>query len=174
MEAPTTPVTTSAIGIRYGLLLGLVSVIFSFIQLTFISDPETPLRWLSILILIVGIVLAHKQFKQLNGGFMSYGEGVGIGAIMSAVSGIIGGLFTYIYFTFIDPTYMQRVMELTRSRMEERGMTDAQVDQAMGMTEKFATGPLSMLFTILGALLMGVILSLIISAVTKNTRPEFE
>lgn len=174
METPATPVTTSSVGIRYGLILGLVSVIFSFLQLTFIEDPETPLRWLSVIILIGGIVLTHKQFKQQNQGFMSYGQGLAIGTIVSAVSGVIGGVFTYIYFTFIDPSYMARVMELTRSRMEEKGMPDAQIDQAMAWTQKFATGPISMLFTILGALLMGFLISLVVSAFTKNSRPEFE
>ncbi|MBO0360053.1 DUF4199 domain-containing protein [Hymenobacter sp. BT186] len=174
METPATPVTTSSVGIRYGLLLGLVSVIFSFLQLTFIEDPETPLRWLSVIILIGGIVLAHKHFKQQNQGFMAYGQGLAIGTIVSAVSGIIGGVFTYIYFTFIDPSYMARVMELTRSRMEEKGMPDAQIDQAMAWSEKFTTGPISMIFPILGALLMGFLISLVVSAFTKNSRPEFE
>jgi uncharacterized protein YjeT (DUF2065 family) len=174
METPATPVTPASVGIRYGLLMGLASVIFSFLQLTFIEDPETPLRWIGVVILVIGIVLAHKQFKQQNQGFMSYGQGLAIGAITSAVSGVIGGVFTFTYFTFIDPSYMARVMELTRSRMEEKGMPDAQIDQAMAWTEKFATGPISMVFAILGGLLMGFLVSLIISAFTKNPRPEFE
>jgi len=174
METPATPVTTSAIGIRYGLLLGVISVIFSFLQLTFIDDPQTPLRWLSVVFLIAGIVLAHKQFKQHNQGFMSFGQGLAIGTILSAVSGVISGLFTYVYFTFIDPSYMTRVMEMTRSRMEDQGLTDAQVDNAMAMTQKFATGPISMVFAMLGALLVGFLISLVVSAVTKNPRPEFE
>ena len=174
METPATPVTPSSVGIRYGLLLGLASVIFSFLQLTFIADPETPLRWLSVVILIGGIVLAHKHFKQQNQGFMSYGQGLTIGTVASVVSGVIGGVFTYIYFTFIDPNYMARVMELTRSRMEEKGMPEAQIDQAMAWTEKFTTGPISMIFPILGALLMGFLISLVISAFTKKSRPEFE
>lgn len=174
MENTTTPVTTTSVGIRYGLLTGLVSIIFSFLQLSFIEDPETPLRWLSLLILVGGIWLAHKQFKQLRGGFMAYGEGLGIGTIVAAVSGGLGGVFSYIYLTFIDPGYMQRVMNLTRSRMEEKGMDDAQVDQAMAMVKKFSGGALSTVFAVLGALLIGFILSLIISAITKNPRPEFE
>jgi Protein of unknown function (DUF4199) len=174
MENTATPVTTTSVGVRYGLLTGLVSVIFSFLQLSLIDDPETPLRWLSLVILAVGIWLAHKQFKQLNNGFMSYGQGLGTGTILATVSGVIGGVFSYIYFTFIDPTYMQRVMDLTRSRMEEKGMDDAQVDQAMAMAEKFS-GPMSTtIFAVLGALLIGFIISLVISAITKNPRPEFE
>lgn len=174
METPTTRVSTSSVGLRYGLLTGLVSVIISFLQLTFIDDPETPLRWLTLVVMIVGIVLAHKQYKSLNSGFMSYGQGLGIGTIVAAVSGVIGGVFTYVYMTFIDPTYMQRIMELTRTRMEDQGLDDAQIDQSMAMVEKFSGGPLSTVFAILGAVLIGFLISLIVSAFTKNPRPEFE
>ncbi|MBC6698201.1 DUF4199 domain-containing protein [Hymenobacter sp. BT190] len=174
MENTTTPVTTTSVGIRYGLLTGLVSIIFSFLQLSLIEDPETPLRWLSLVILLVGIVLAHKQFRQLNGGFMSYGQGLGLGTIVTAVSGVLGGAFSYIYLTFIDPDYMKRVMDITRTRMEEKGLSDVQIDQSMAMMEKFTGGVLSTVFAVLGALIIGFIVSLIVSAITKNPRPEFE
>ncbi|GAB3297474.1 DUF4199 domain-containing protein [Hymenobacter tenuis] len=170
----TTTTTTSSVGIRYGLITGILSTILSFLQLTLVEDPETPLRWLSGIVFIVGIVLAHKYFKQHNSGFMSYGQGLTIGVIVSVVAGIISSVFSYIYINFIDPDYMNRVMDITRSRMEERGMDDAQVDQAMAMASKFSSGPITIIFGLLSALLIGFILSLVISAFTKHTRPEFE
>lgn len=124
--------------------------------------------------MVVGIVLAHKSFKNMNGGFMSYGQGLSIGTIVSGVTGALSGIFSYIYMSFIDPDYMNRVMEITRSRMEEKGLDDAQIDQSMAMVSKFSGGPLTIVFGILGALLFGFIISLIISAFTKHTRPEFE
>lgn len=174
MENITTPTTPSSVGIRYGLITGLIATVVSLLQLALISDPETPLRWLSLVIMVVGIVLAHKSFKNMNGGFMSYGQGLSIGTIVSGVTGALSGIFSYIYMSFIDPDYMNRVMEITRSRMEEKGLDDAQIDQSMAMVSKFSGGPLTIVFGILGALLFGFIISLIISAFTKHTRPEFE
>ncbi|SNC59196.1 Protein of unknown function [Hymenobacter gelipurpurascens] len=174
MENTTTPTTPSSVGIRYGLITGLIATVVSLLQLALISDPETPLRWLSLVIMVVGIVLAHKSFKNMNGGFMSYGQGLSIGTIVSGVTGALSGIFSYIYMSFIDPDYMNRVMEITRSRMEEKGLDDAQIDQSMAMVSKFSGGPLTIVFGILGALLFGFIISLIISAFTKHTRPEFE
>lgn len=175
MENTTTPaVTPVSVGIRYGLLTGIITTIISFLQLTLVSDPETPLRWLSAVVFIGGIYMAHKYFKQHNGGFMSYGQGLGIGTIVSAVAGLISSIFSYIYLQFIDPDYMNRAMEITRSRMEERGMEDAQIDQAMAMASKFSSGPITIVFGLLGALLIGFLLSLVIAAITKHTRPEFE
>jgi tetrahydromethanopterin S-methyltransferase subunit G len=174
MENTTTPVSPSSVGIRYGLIVGLITTIISFLQLAFISDPETPLRWLGAVVGIGGIILAHKYFKQHNGGFMTYGQGLGIGTILAGVGGLLSSIFTYIYMNFIDSDYMNRVMELTRSRMEEKGMDDAQIDQAMAMAQKFSSGPITIVFGVLMSVLMGFVISLIISAITKHTRPEFE
>ncbi|GAB2793523.1 ABC-type Fe3+-siderophore transport system permease subunit [Hymenobacter luteus] len=175
MENTSTPaVTPTAVGIRFGLITGVALTVLSFIQLAFISDPETPFRWLGALVGIAGIVLAHKSFKQLNRGFMSYGQGLGIGTILSAVAGAVSSLFSYIYINFIDPDYMSRVMEITRTRMEDKGMDDAQIDQAMAWAEKFSSGPITIVFGLLMSVFMGFLVSLIISAFTKNARPEFE
>ncbi len=105
---------------------------------------------------------------------MSYGEGLGIGAVLAAVAGLLSSFFSFLYLKFVDPDYMNRVMELTRSRLEDRGMEGAQVDQAIASIAKYSTGPISIVFGALGALLLGFFLTLAISAFTKHTRPEFE
>jgi len=175
MENTATPTATPAsVGIRYGLITGVIIAILSFVQLAFIEDPETPFRWLSALVGVAGIVLAHKNFKQLNQGFMSYGQGLSIGTILSAVAGAVSSLFSYLYINFIDPEYINRVMELTRSRMEDKGLDDAQIDQAIAMAQKFSSGPITIFFGLLISVLMGFVVSLIISAFTKHSRPEFE
>ncbi len=170
----TTSVTPSAVGVRYGLLTGLVNVIFSFALFATNLD-QSPVRWMSLVILVGGMVLAHRQFKQQNGGFMAYGEGLATGVVLSGVSGIISTLFTYVYMTFIDPEYMTRMMEKARAEMERKGnMSDAQIEQATAMVQKFSTGGWLLLFGVAGALLFGLLIALVVSAVTKNPKPEFE
>ncbi|MTI21229.1 DUF4199 domain-containing protein, partial [Fulvivirga sp. RKSG066] len=58
--------------------------------------------------------------------------------------------------------------------MQESGMSDDQIDQAMSMTETFTSPELMAVFGILGGLFFGFIISLIISAFTKNSNPELE
>lgn len=174
METNATSITTTSVGVRYGLLTGLVSIIFSFILFVTHTD-QSPVRWLGLAILVGGMVLAHNAYKQANGGFMNYSEGLGIGAFMSLVSGTLSTAFSYIYMTFVDPDYMARVMELTRTKMEEKGgMTDEQIDQAVHMMQKFSSGGWMVLFGVLGSLLFGFIIALVVSAITKNSKPEFE
>ncbi len=174
METNATSVTPASVGLRYGLLTGLVNIIFSFILFVTHAD-QSPVRWLGLGILIAGMVLAHNAYKQAQGGFMNYAEGLGIGAIMSLVSGVLSTAFSYVYIKFVDPEYMARVMETTRAKMEEKGgMTDEQIDQTVAMIQKFSSGGWMVLFGIVGSLLFGFLIALVVSAFTKRNRPEFE
>ncbi|MDO7853715.1 DUF4199 domain-containing protein [Hymenobacter convexus] len=174
METNTTSVTTTSVAVRYGVLTGLLSIIFSFILFVTHAD-QSPVRWLSLAILVGGMVLAHNAYKQGNQGFMNYSEGLGIGAIMSLISGTLSTAFSYVYMNFVDPDYMARVVETTRAKMEEKGgLTDEQIDQAIVMMKKFSSGGWMILFGVVGSLLFGFLIALVVSAITKNSKPEFE
>ncbi|MVN78894.1 DUF4199 family protein [Hymenobacter sp. HMF4947] len=174
-ENTSSLVTPSAIGMRYGLLTGLVSIIVSFAIYALQLDQNSAAKFLTTVVLVVGIILAQRNYKQLNAGFMSYGDGMTIGALLSLVVGVLSALFTYVYTHFIDADVMTRAMEKARTDMEARGnMSDAQIDQAMAISAKFTSGPILLIIVLLGSLIFGVIISLITSAIIKNPKPEFE
>ncbi|WP_299821196.1 DUF4199 domain-containing protein [uncultured Pontibacter sp.] len=173
IETQQQPSVTS-VAVKYGFLTALVGVVYSLIIMVADLGDNRILSSLAYLILIGGIVLAMKQYKAQSGGYMSYGQGLGIGSIVSVLFGLLSGLFTWIYTSFVDTEYMPRMMEKQREQMIQQGLSDEQIDAGMKMAENFQ-GPLTM---ILGAavitLIFGFILSLIISAIMKNSRPEFE
>ncbi|GAB3197495.1 putative membrane protein [Pontibacter aydingkolensis] len=166
--------SVTSVAVKYGFLTALVGVVYSLIIMVTDLGDNRILSSLAYLILIAGIVLAMKQYKSENHGYMSYGQGLGIGSIVSILFGLLSGLFTWIYTEFVDTEYMSRMMEKQREQMIQQGLSDEQIDAGMKMAENFQ-GPVTM---ILGAavitLILGFILSLIISAIMKNSRPEFE
>lgn len=177
MQTTTTTATasTTAVGGRYGLLTGLVSIIISFGIYALQLEQNPVVRFLTMAVLVVGIILAMRNFKEQNAGFMNYGQGLSVGMTVSGVVGILSAIFVYVYTTFVDPDMMMRVMEKARADMEAKGtMSDAQIDQAMAMSSKFMTGPFMLLFTVLGTILIGLLISLIAAAFVKNPKPEFE
>ncbi len=168
-------VSTSSVAVRYGIITGIVSIIYSLILfITELNFKQQALSWISFIILIGGIVMAHRHFKSENGGFMRYGQGLGIGSILSAVVGLLGGIFMYIYIKVIDSSFMERMKEMQIAELEKKNMSEEQMEQAMSMTEKFTGPEMMVVWSIVGTLLMGFLFSLIISAITKHTRPEFE
>ncbi|MCJ8164843.1 DUF4199 domain-containing protein [Pontibacter sp. E15-1] len=166
--------SVASVALKYGFLFGLTGVVYQVIIM--VADLGDN-RWISSLayvILIVGLVMAMKNYKELNYGYMSYGQGLGLGSLLSAVFGFLTGLFTWMYTSFIDTEYMGRMMEKQREQMLLQGMTDEQIDAGMAMAQNFS-GPLTMVLggTVI-TLIFGFLLSLIISAIMKNSRPEFE
>ncbi|MBC5772435.1 DUF4199 domain-containing protein [Pontibacter sp. KCTC 32443] len=169
----TQPSVTS-VALKYGFITALVGVVYTLIIMVADLGDNRWLSGLSYLILIAGIVLAMKQYKNINYGYMSYGQGLGIGTLVSAVFGLLSGIFVWIYTSFVDTGYMDRMMEKQREAMLDQGLTDEQIDAGMAMTESFQ-GPLGMILGgLIGAVVVGFLLSLIISAIMKHNRPEFE
>lgn len=174
MQMATSSASTTAVGGRYGLLTGLVSVIVSFGIYALELDQSAVARFATLVVLVVGIILAMRYFKLQNGGFMSYGQGLGVGITVASVVGVLSAAFTYVYTTFVDPELMTRVLDRARADMEAKGMPDVQIEQAMAFSAKFTTGPTMLIFAVLGSIVIGLLISLIVAAFVKNPKPEFE
>ncbi|TPG66760.1 DUF4199 domain-containing protein [Hymenobacter nivis] len=176
METTTTaPVTTTAAGLRYGLLTGFVSIIFTFILLATGQEGNSGLALIAFIILIAGIVFAHKAFKAGNAGYMSYGQGLGIGVLVGGLNGTLSTVFNYVYRTFIDPDMVARTMDQMRAKLEQAGnMSEAQIEQIVGASMKYSTGAIGLAIGVASGFLLGLVFSLIIAAITKKAEPEFE
>jgi hypothetical protein len=171
---PTGNTSVKSVAIRYGLITGFVTVIYSFILFIAEVSENQALTSASYLILIVGIVLAHQHFKKENGGYMRYSQGLGIGSLLSVIVGLLSGIFMYIYIKFIDSSTMERMRDIQVAELEKRNMTEEQIEQAMAITDKMMGPEMLVVWVIVGTLFLGFILSLIIAAITKRTRPEYE
>jgi hypothetical protein len=169
---PTAPTVWSK-GLKGGLITGAILVVFSLVMYLI---GEATNQWLSGLFtlfsLIIGIVLTHRAFKEENEGFMTYGQGLGLGSVLGMITGLLVGIFSFIYISFVDPNVMQERLDETRYQYEEMGMADAQIDQSMEMVEMMVSPGMLFIFSIVGTLFYAFILSLIISAFTKNNHPE--
>jgi hypothetical protein len=174
MPTTTPSISPLTVGGRYGLLTGLVSIIISFAIYALELDQNSVMRFLTMAVLVGGVALAMRSFKEQNSGFMDYGQGLSIGTAVSGIVGLLSGAFIYLYTTIIDPSVITRMVDKARVDMETKGMSDAQIDQAMAWSAKFTTGPFMFGFTVLFTLFLGLLISLLVAAFVKNPRPEFE
>jgi hypothetical protein len=174
MEENMESVTTRSVGIRYGLILSVVSIAY-FLGITMAGLGGEGGIWsfLAAIPSIVVIVLAHKYFKDNGNGFMEFGQGFGIGFWVVLISSIVSSIFSYVYMKFIDPTYSQMILDKSIEKMEEAGnMSDAQIDQAMEFTAKFMTPEAMVGMGIVMGLLFGCIIALLVTIFTKKSNPE--
>ncbi len=168
--------TVSQIAIRYGVIIGLVFIVMGMIFQFLNLDMETYqiVGNINYAFLAIGIVLAHKAFKEAGDGFMSLGQGLGIGTLISLIGGAMSGIFTYIYLKFIDDSMLEKIRDMQIEKMEEQGLDDDAIEKAMEITDKFMNAEMMPVWTIIGMLFFGFILSLIISLFTKKNNPTLE
>ena len=174
MENNEEKVSIKDVSVKWGLILGVISIALFIIGVVTETSQESWSQWLGLIPTIIIFVLAHKQFKEEGDGFMSFGEGTKIGLFVTIISSVISTLFFYIYISFVDNTFVEKIREQSLTDMQERGMSDEQIEQAMGMTETFTSPAMLAVFGILAAVFFGFILALIVTAFTKNSNPDLE
>jgi len=166
-------VNTRSVGIRYGLILGLISIFYFLIFAMSDLDMQSGLgRWGTTLIAIVIVFLAHKFFKDNGDGFMSYGQGIGIGFWIGLTSSVLSSIFTFVYVKFIDDSFITKIRDKAMEDMQAKGQSEDQIEMGMKFVDMF-TQPLAMLlFGLFIGVLILVIVALIMTIFTQKPKPE--
>jgi hypothetical protein len=171
MEKPS----TARVALKWGIISAIISVVFTIIMYNL---DLWKMVWVSIatglLITILILVLACKEFRTLNNGFMTFGEGLGLSMLIIAVSGLISNAFNQLYVNVIDTGIKDQIADFQEEMYIKQGLSQERIDMAMQQTERFNNPSMQFLFSMLGTLLFGFIISLIIAAVMKKNRPVFE
>jgi Protein of unknown function (DUF4199) len=166
--------TTTRTALKWGVIIGVISILYSTAIMVSGQIGNQALTYPVYLIIGIGLYLAMNDFKKENQGFMSYAQGLGVGTLMSAISGLISSFFSMAYMKFIDPTITDQIMKKAVEDMEKKGIPDEQIDQAMEMSKMFMSPGAMFVMGLLGSILIGFILSLIIAAIVKKDKSVFE
>ncbi len=167
---PIQPVTTPLTkGIAISLILIVLGLVTYFLDLG-TSGTQT-LQWVGYLVFIVAIIWSVNIYgKQIdyNAGFGNYfSHGFKISALVTLIMIVFTVIFIYLF-----PDIKEKGIEAARKGMAEKNMTQEQIDQAIGFTQKFF-----MVFVIGGALVFylffGAIASLIGAGITKKNPVQF-
>ena len=166
--------SSKSIILNNGLYLGIVSTIIHLIL--FATGSLLELQWVQSLsgfiAMLAFIIVGIKKFKEANGGFISWGQGVKIGMGITMISAIIGVIYTLLFMNVIDPTFQQQAMEVQQQAWLDAGMTEEQIEGAAEMTKKFQSpGILSAMILAMSAFL-GFVVSAIVAAVMKKSDEE--
>jgi hypothetical protein len=171
-QTEVTPVSTRSVGIRYGLFGGVAGIVL-FLALTLSGlMAGGSWNWIGYVITAVLIFLAHKNYKESGDGFMSYGQGIGIAFWYGLISSLVSSVFMYIYIKFVDDTFMQSIMDVQMAKMEEQGMSDDQIEQAMKFSSMFMNPESMLLFGLIGGIVGAIIIALIVTIFTQKKSAE--
>jgi hypothetical protein len=152
-----------------GIVLGLLGVVYSLV-LYFLD--LTVNRGLSLIFLVVQVVLLYFMIKSFRDnyryGYLTYGQSVGAGVVITLYYAIISAIFGYILLKFIDPGLVNKMLAASEEMMLKRGMPQQAIDAGMAMNKKIMTPAFASIMGLITNMFWGTILSLIISIFTRK------
>jgi hypothetical protein len=158
-----------------GAVLGLILMVFTLITYVFGMYENQLFSYLSWVVMIVGIVMATKKFRdEAGGGFISYGSALGYGILVSLFASLILAFTNYIYLGFVDDSFITFTLEQAERGMYESGQSDDQIEMAMSMTRKMVSPAGIAIWGVIGMTILGLIFSLIIAAFVKREPNSFD
>ncbi len=172
--------------LTYGIYLSIVIIVITLViwatslieSLGFMGMTANSV--INLAIYVVLLIIFTKLYRDnLLEGKITFGKAFTFGLLIVICSSLITGVFSYIFYKFIDPGYMERIMtviqEKTYQMLANKGLSEDQIDAAMrAFEEKGVPTPMqSVQSALLNGIIGGSIMSLISSAIVKkNTQKE--
>jgi hypothetical protein len=178
MEQKISPSKSAILyGALFGVLMVLEFVIVYVMDVDPITNPSTGIiiNILNYLIFPVSIITigCMNYKKNLNNGFVTFGECLKIGVTICLLAGLIYGVFSAV-FNMIFPEFVEDILRKTKQVMLQQNpnMTSDQVEIGISITKKFMNPAIVIPATVAMFSFMGLIFSLIIGAFVKNENPH--
>lgn len=164
---------TSTYALRYGLILGGISIVFGIMlySLDMQYDQSWGVSLVNFAIMIAVIIMGLMAFRKDNNGLMSLGQALKVGIGAALISGILAVIYQMVLMNVIEPDFMANMMEIRKAEMMDKypNLTPEQVDSQMEMMKKFSGPGLVVAFTLIASLFFGFIFSLIGGLILKRS-----
>lgn len=166
-------------GTKFTYALTLTFIGAAFRLLLYFTGFETEklnigqhLNWVMLPVVFAVYWMALKAVREENPHkALSYGQGVGAGALISLMSAAMSAAYTWVHLTFINTSFADYQIELLRQRWAAAGLGDAQMEQAEKMTRMMMGPGMSAVFALVVGVLFGLVISLIVAAFVKRAAP---
>jgi len=119
---------------------------------------------------IVCLVLGMKEKRALTPADKNwgYGSALATGVMIGLFAALIGSIYSYCYFSLINPHITDVIYQAQVAKMEAKGMSLDQIERAEPMMRKFMSPVVMTISGFVMTLVFNTVLSLIVAAFLKN------
>ncbi|AEM69143.1 hypothetical protein Murru_0086 [Allomuricauda ruestringensis DSM 13258] len=166
---------TGKFALNYGLLLGVISVVFGVMLYTqkMHYETNTTVIVISIVIMAAIVFMAVNAFKKANGGYLTISEALKVAVGLALIGTIITLAYQFVLTNFIEPDFMDKAMEIAKPKAMEQNpsMTEEQWEQGMEMQKRFAwiQYPVILIMNCV----IGLVLGLITGLILKKSKADY-
>ncbi|HTD41857.1 MAG TPA: DUF4199 domain-containing protein [Mucilaginibacter sp.] len=166
--------TSAKIAIKWSLIYILIAIVITYVIEIARLDINSPVKYLSYIVLVVLLFLAQKEHRDKLGGYIKFGDAFVTALLYGLFAGILTGIFVYIYLTFLSPEIFTQTLDKQREALAAKGnLSSDQIDQGMDIAKKYGV-----IIGAFGALvfytILGVIFGLIGAAILKKERSAYD
>ena len=169
-QAITNP---TKIATKWGLIYAATAIVITYaIELSGLTSTSS-LQYLTYLPFIAFLCLTQTEYREELGGYVNYGNAFSAGFRYAVFSGLLLGVFTYLYLSFLSPGMLDKAIEVTQTQLEEKNTPSAQIEKTIDIMKKW--GPILGAFSAaVGYAIIGAIISLITAAIFKKERSPYD
>lgn len=158
---------------KWAIIYVITSIVITYSFQFLNIDQNSAVKYLGYIPFIAFLFLAQKEYKDQQGGFLTFSEGFSTGFRYAVFAGLMLAVFIYIYLTFLSPQVLEQSLNDQKGKMAEQGLSSAQIDKAMEISKKY--GPIIGAFVAaIGTAVAGAIIALIGAAIFKKERSVLE
>lgn len=164
---------STKIATKWAVIYALTAIVITYAFQFLTIDPNSPLKFITYVPFIAFLFLAQKEYRDQLNGYISFGDAFSAGFRFSVFAGLLIAVFTYLYLTVLSPEVFDKVLETTRTALEDKNMSSGQIDKTLDITKKW--GPLIGAFgSAIAYAIFGSICALIGAAIFKKERSPYD
>ncbi|HVZ65224.1 MAG TPA: DUF4199 domain-containing protein [Lacunisphaera sp.] len=164
--------------VLYALIMAIGQIVLTLVGyfLGYQTDKINQGSWFGVVPLVYAITIyilgIRAVREESEGKYLTYGKGVGTGMMIALYSGIIGSIYAFVHFSYINPNFTDYLVEASRVKWAAAGMSDARMDAAEKGVRLFTRPAMQAVVGFCMSIFFGLVLSLIASAFLKRNPPE--
>ena len=171
MEEKKPSVTGNAL--NYGLITGAVLIVYSLLLFIVNLYLNKTLGYISFVFLLGGMVWGTLEYRKTAGnGFLTYGQAFNSCFLIGLFAGVLGAIYAFVFAQYIHPGYVNEIIDQARIQLQEKNLSDDQIESALDSTRKFTSPLLMMIFGLLGYAIISAILGLLAAIFLKKVDPS--
>jgi uncharacterized membrane protein YiaA len=157
----------------YGAILGGISVLYSITLWILGLTLNKPLGYVGIVFTIAVMYYGTKEYRDKHlGGYMEYGKAFTSNFLIGLYSCIIGAVYTFLLFKFIDPSLIDTIKEtaITAALQKNPNVSQEQIEQGMSKMSFLMSPAFFTISALVGGAIMSAIVGLIVAFLHKKEK----
>lgn len=163
---------------KFGSIAGVIMLIAGTIPFLiwgkdFDIDLGEVIGYSSIIIALASVFFGIRSYRDKQaGGRITYMQGMGVGLTISSIAGVVFAIYSYVYYRFISPDFMQKYMQHYADKIKSSGASQeviakqlAEMQSNMGLYNNIWFQSLIPFVTVFA---IGLVITLISAAILRK------